>query len=96
MIMNSKKNEDQAAELKNLLDNHIENQKEINKEDENVKTDIDILDLPPRREIHTDSKRAHIKINKPLLRFLFVLLLLTIIILGAYYYVGDEIYSYMF
>lgn len=46
--------------------------------------DIDILNLPPRSEVHKkDGLGFHFKINHSLLRLLIVILLLVVLILGV-------------
>lgn len=94
MIMNSKRKEDQAAELREILDQ--QQSEEIETKKGNAKQEIDILNLPPRSEVHTEIGKARMKVSKPLIRFLFVLFLLTLITLLAYYYLEDEMYFSQF
>ena len=54
---------------------------------------IDTLNLPPRTEIHkSQAKRARLKIKSPLVRIVFVLLIISVIVFLAYYYLGDDIF----
>jgi predicted DNA binding CopG/RHH family protein len=46
---------------------------------------IDVLNLPPRKEVHNKkNKRIKVKISSPLIRFIFVILLLSVLILVYY------------
>ncbi|WP_010650719.1 hypothetical protein [Oceanobacillus massiliensis] len=96
--MNSKLEEsnDQAEELRNLVE-ELENEREQDTADVNVESaetderrEVDILNLPPRKEIHSENTRMSLKISKPLSRFLSVILILIIIFIGAYYFLGNE------
>ena len=81
--MDVKTKEDQASELRNLLDG-TEDEKEGKEEPQKAK--IDILNLPPRKEIHTNVYRARFKIDKPLIRFIFVIIFAGFLI-GMYYFI---------
>lgn len=78
---NEENNVNQADELKQLFE-------EIEREQSNhlhIYTDdepkIDILNLPPRKEVHNqEQKLLRIPLNKSLLRFLFVIILIGIIL----------------
>ncbi|WP_085992006.1 hypothetical protein [Oceanobacillus senegalensis] len=81
---------DQANELRNLFEEIIK--EESAPENMHIeKEEPDVLNLPPRKEIHKSSNRTQIKVKKPFMRFLFVTLVLFTIILVTYYYVGDTI-----
>ncbi|ASN05486.1 hypothetical protein [Virgibacillus necropolis] len=59
--------------------------------DESVRK-IDILNLPPRREVHgSNKKRARMKISRPFARFSVVILIIFAIIVSAYYVWGNEL-----
>ncbi|OZU90083.1 hypothetical protein CIL03_02790 [Virgibacillus indicus] len=95
----TEQHEDQAAELRKLLDEVQQGEKEaavkkpVESHDEaEQQRDIDILNLPPRKEVHGNTRNmTHIKISLPLIRFLAVILILLIIVMGAYYFYGEEI-----
>ena len=72
--------EKQGTPLDNLEDN-----------DKHKQRKVDLLNLPPRKEIHSVNNRSHFKISKALFRFLFIVLLLIIILIGAYYFLGNEL-----
>src|SRR5690625_4764243 len=60
------------------------------KPDKNIK--MDIMNLPPRKEIHSNhKKRIHVKLSRPLFRFLSVIIILLVIIYGAYFIWGNEL-----
>lgn len=86
------KEEDQANELRTLFQD-IE---EGNENDEELFADqiineIDVLNLPPRKEVHTKNKRTKIKLSKPLLRFLFTVIIVLAGLGTAIYVWQDEI-----
>lgn len=84
----------QAAKLQELFSeiNHHEttyNSDNIEKvvPKETKKQEIDILNLPPRSEVHGKKMtKMRWKIRSPFIRFLFVILLAIILLVGAYYY----------
>lgn len=54
--------------------------------DSEQRSKIDILDLPPRREVHSHKQgRTHVKFSRPLLRLLLVIIILLGIISGIYF-----------
>ncbi|WP_100010770.1 hypothetical protein [Lentibacillus sediminis] len=52
--------------------------------------EIDVLNLPPRKEVHGQKNSTSLKVSRPLLRFLFVVVLLLVILAGAFIVWGDE------
>lgn len=101
----NEKNEDQAAELRKLVD-QIQDEKlpaeetDLNKQADMEQTDktedreIDVLNLPPRKEVHSkNNKFAHIKISGPLVRLLVVLLLILAVLTGLYFVWGEELFN---
>jgi len=99
---------DQAKELRELLQDVNNNSLKVNDRSNNqqdyvmeenlenqVTTEekmVNVLNLPPRKEIHSQKKnRTHLKISKPFLRLFFVLLLLLIVLWLLLFY-GDVIY----
>ncbi len=81
--------------------NEIENAESNNEDDSLVIGDessirkIDILNLPPRKEIHTKNKRAKLKLSKPLLRLIFISLLVIAILIGALYLWDGELTAFL-
>ncbi|WP_096270485.1 hypothetical protein [Paucisalibacillus globulus] len=99
---------DQAKELRELLQDVNNNSLKVNDRSNNqqdyvmeenlenqVTTEekmVNVLNLPPRKEIHSQKKnRTHLKISKPFLRLFFVLFLLLIVLWLLLFY-GDVIY----
>lgn len=95
MSMQTEKTEDdQANELRNVLQ-AIEQESDSN--DEHVKArdedDIDVLNLPPRKEIHTNKKRAGIKFSRPFIRFICFTLIILLCLGAAFYIWQGELTS---
>lgn len=89
LIINTKKQSDQAEELKKLI-SEVENIEVkpsfSSKKNENEIQDIDILNLPSRKEIHHNKKISmNLKINKSVIRLLFVISLTLLVILSIIY-----------
>ncbi|MBY7143470.1 hypothetical protein KFZ56_10510 [Virgibacillus sp. NKC19-3] len=103
MNNNSSNQEDQATELKSLLDEVQQrdgakgdnSQIAAIEETEVQEREIDVLNLPPRKEVHRKNKqRTHIKVGSlggPLLRFLIVFILLLVVLTGAYLLWEEEL-----
>lgn len=95
------KYKDQAEHLKKLFNEVQQSEsKEVKKgkpplnpeHSQDVK--VDVLNLPPRKEVHGKSlDRARLKFRKPLLRFLTVITILVMIIIGAYFIWNEELIS---
>lgn len=88
--------DEQVDDLKELVDQVEKGESESNTAGEthlNDKTtkeaatkEIDVLDLPPRNEVHSNKKeRVHLKISIPLIR-LFIVILIILVVLGGLYY----------
>ncbi|MBP2077832.1 sulfite exporter TauE/SafE family protein [Oceanobacillus polygoni] len=97
MNVKSEEPKDQADELRNLFQEIEEGQaiepplKSTDSEQESeAKRDIDILNLPPRKEIHSKDSRTSLKLSGPLIRLLFVIFILILGLAGAYYIWGNE------
>lgn len=99
MVMNQEK-ETQADQLQQLFEEITQNEhvQEDNHDDEelavladNYDNKIDILDLPPRSEVHSSQSRwMKINFNRALLRFILIIGLVIGIVIGIYYLVGIE------
>lgn len=88
---------DQATQLRQMVQGVSEtdnNTDEQERDDNELEMDTDILNLPPRKEVHRHKKQStRIKIGHPLQRLLFIIFLLVLIIVGAYFFIGDELLS---
>lgn len=100
--MNNEVN-DQADQLKRIFaeveqheddsNNNLKQQLiEVNRESNPPTPKIDVLNLPPRRDIHSNEKsRARLKIRLPFLRLVLVILFMIIVVSGAYIFFGEEL-----
>ncbi|WP_077326738.1 hypothetical protein [Virgibacillus siamensis] len=93
------KEDEQAKELKRLF-NEVQNGESKAEKTDEVRPvretgevrEIDILNLPPRKEVHSNTKhRTTFKINGALLRLIIVILLLILVIAGMYYMWGNDV-----
>lgn len=58
---------------------------------------VDVLSLPPRKDIHQDRKRrATFKLRKPQRRLLIVILIIVGVIIGLYYVLGKDLIQALF
>lgn len=74
---NSAKQIDQAEELKQLFGEVNQNQSNHLQNNQDLEPKMDILNLPPRKEVHKDSgKGFNLSVSKPSLRFISVVLIL--------------------
>jgi len=100
MSENPIKESDQANELKKLLsdvtrqessnDPTLAESETLNTLDETKK--IDVLNLPPRKEIHGGkASRMKIKITKPYIRLIVVVSLIIILFASGFYMWGEEL-----
>jgi len=89
--MSNSVDEDQATELRKLISEvdikAVQPKESIDKEKEQESyPQIDILNLPPRKEVHGKKKsRVHFKLSRSILRLIFVLLLAMAVIIGVIY-----------
>lgn len=89
---------DQAEQLKQIFDELQQNapdseqlSNELDVDDRSIPK-IDVLNLPPRKEIHRDNDvRTRLSISGPFVRFLSIIILIIIIVFGAYFLWGDEL-----
>jgi len=83
---------DQAEQLKQLFnDLNQHEQQQINNKSDFLGNDdvqkIDILNLPPRKTIHDKKKnKFKIRLKRPFLRFLFVIICLIAIIITIVFF----------
>jgi|SRR5690625_753698 len=89
--------ENQAEKLQQLFaevtnqPNNNKNREEDKEENANL-IEVDVLNLPPRSEVHQQPKRKlYIRFKSPLTRLLIILLLLFVTIGIIYYIAGEQI-----
>lgn len=101
MSENPKKESDQAKELRKLLSD-VQQSESSNYTTTTTENDthqtldntkkIDVLNLPPRKEIHNGkSRHIKIKVTKPYIRLIVVVLLITFLFAGGFYMWGQEL-----
>ncbi|SDQ53756.1 hypothetical protein SAMN05216232_2027 [Virgibacillus subterraneus] len=101
MSKETKEYTDQANELRKLF-NEVQEESEQSVpvddgEDEGSETeqeerDVDILNLPPRKEVHsTNNKRTRVKLSGASLRLVIVVVIFLAFLGGAYYLWGQEL-----
>src|SRR5690625_1720683 len=87
--------QDQAEQLKQIVQELNTNASREKSEDDNHtlgQDKIDILDLPPRKTIHVHkNKILKIKMRRPLVRFLIVIIVPISIIFILYYFWQDDL-----
>jgi len=90
-----KEREDQAEELRRLVYDveHDKGEESEHISEPDMETrEIDILNLPPRKEIHGKKQgRVKLKTSTSFKRFLFVIIILIIVLWSIYYLYGDEL-----
>jgi len=83
--------QDQASELRKLINEvEVPDTEKARKKEKNER-EIDILNLPPRKDVHHSKKsKTRMKLNSPVLRLIFVILLMIVVIAGTIYlFVND-------
>ncbi|HLR01425.1 MAG TPA: hypothetical protein VK111_01610 [Virgibacillus sp.] len=97
---NPDKESDQEKELRELF-SEVEKSAVHNHDTSEEKTSditdetqkIDVLNLPPRREVHSNhSGRVKIKI-RPYIRLIIVIILMIILFAGGFYLWGEELFN---
>src|SRR5690625_219297 len=99
MSENTNEHNDQAEQLKQIFDELQQNKVKsdelpnVNRQTDNDSIPkIDVLNLPPRKEVHDHNKvRTRLSMSRPFLRFLSVIILIVAIILSAYFIWGEEL-----
>ena len=94
-IHSDDKNNNQTDELRELF---LETEKNTAENSEGEQSayqvdlrEIDILNLPPRKEVHTSNSRTKLKVSRPFLRLLFISLLVIIILVVSYFLFDGEL-----
>ena len=92
--MDNEKEDNQALKLQQLfseVNNQELEEKETPKEEQDL-IEIDVLNLPPRSEVHHKASVSfQMDLRSPLWRFLFVILLVVLVIGVVYYFFGNQI-----
>lgn len=93
--LNKQSNHNQQATNLQELFNEVQQgeirQSELNEKQQPLQK-VDILNLPPRKEVHGNAKkRTNLKVSKPFIRLFFVIIILLIIGFGTYYFWGNDL-----
>lgn len=93
--MHNEKEDNQALKLQQLFsevnNQDIDKKEEKEKQKEQALIEIDVLNLPPRSEVHQKtSVRFQMDVRSPIWRFLIVILLVLGGIGVVYYFFGDQ------
>lgn len=98
--MSSPKNKNQAEKLMELFEevaNHNPKDEIDQKEQAEEYIELDLLNLPPRREVHASGKQRYsFRLKKPLIRFIFIILLLIGIAVLFYFDFGEQITNFFY
>lgn len=89
----------QAEKLQQLFD-EINNRpiekkerKENKKEEEYI--EVDVLNLPPRKEVHTNPRtRLHFPFKKPIIRISIVCIFVIAILITLFFILGEQLLVY--
>lgn len=95
--MPNEQEDNQALKLQQLFEEVNNQQPEETKEStrETELIEIDVLNLPPRSEVHKKSKISwRLNFKRPFWRFLLVLLILIGVVIGVYIMFGEQIILY--
>ncbi|QKY71617.1 hypothetical protein Len3610_06020 [Lentibacillus sp. CBA3610] len=97
----TRESNDQASELRQLLDEvENSNEQELQEEDgpqkseteTDTETNVDILNLPPRKEVHSKyNKRTKLKISRASKRLISVIIILLLLFGTMFYLWGEEL-----
>ncbi|MBP1949536.1 hypothetical protein [Virgibacillus litoralis] len=101
MSKETKEYTDQADELRKLFNEVQEESVQsvpvvdgVNEDSETdqKERDVDILNLPPRKEVHsTNNKRTRVRLSGASLRLVIVVIIILVFLGGAYYFWGQEL-----
>lgn len=82
---------DQNEDLLTLINEVDQEARIADQEDDEHNRDIDILNLPPRKEVHSTKKsKTHFKISRPMLRLILISVVIIVIIAGVVYLMETE------
>ncbi|TFJ93790.1 hypothetical protein [Lentibacillus salicampi] len=90
---------DQGAELRKLLEEvedgseqKVQEQTHTQELDKKTQREVDILDLPPRKEVHSHHhNRTKLKIGRASIRLISVIIILIVVLLVVFNLWGEEL-----
>ena len=98
-MQEEQEHKNQAANLAQLvseINQQLDASDVQNEQNHDNYVEVDVLNLPPRREVHKKSKhRLSLNLRQPIFRFIFVVFLIIIIGL-LLFYLTDEQWSTLF
>lgn len=90
MIENNKDQAELLRKQMEAINDHEQETQEIELITDQYNDDIDVLNLPPRRQVHDDKKaKLQLKINVAFVRFIAILIFIIAILIFSYKYWGD-------
>ncbi|WP_152525509.1 MULTISPECIES: hypothetical protein [Sediminibacillus] len=86
-------NKDQARQLRNMV-NELDKDKEMSTTDNLEQEEVNVLNLPPRKEVHQNKKtKVKWKVSLSLIRLLVILFILIIaVIVSLQLWGGDQLF----
>lgn len=89
---------DQATELRKLISEvETHDVKKTANEERDRENDrpIDVLDLPPRKEVHSKNRsRMHLKLSNSILRLITVFIFVIAVIIGVIYLFENDLLEF--
>lgn len=79
-----KKELDQADELRRVF-NEVENHENKEEAAAREEMEIDVLNLPPRKEVHAKSGRTKLRVSRPFIRFALIVAIVLLCLIAALY-----------
>ncbi|MCT1576013.1 hypothetical protein M3E13_06955 [Oceanobacillus kimchii] len=86
---------DQADDLRKAVE-ELNDSQEFNSDSIQIskhkELEMDILNLPPRKDVHYNSKRMRLKLNFSLFRLIMVIIILSVLVSGILWIVDFNIF----
>lgn len=95
--MPNKLEDNQAKKLHQLFEEVVNEQPKHENiiEEKQDFIEVDVLNLPPRSEVHLAPKRKFtLNLKHPVMRFIFVLIILVLLISIVYFVFGDQVFLF--
>ena len=90
MIENNKDQAELLREQMEAINHHEQETEEIEPITDHHNDDIDVLNLPPRKQVHDEKKaKFQLKINIAFVRFIAIVIFIIAILIFSYKYWGD-------
>lgn len=90
MIENNKDQAELLREQMEAINHHEQETEEIEPITDHHNDDIDVLNLPPRKQVHDEKKaKLQLRINTAFVRFITIVIFIIAILIFSYKYWGD-------